>query len=190
MDKESQPVDIEESLQFVRKQKGLPPVSDWNPPFCGDIDMRIDREGRWYYKATPILRESMVELFASVMRHDDDDCYYLVTPVEKVRIQVEDVPFIIIDASMQDDGNYLLTTNVGNKVRISQYNPIFIGDGNSFEKGMLYTLVRDRLYARANRNVYYQLINDAEEHRKDGRVELRVHCGDSYFSIGEIEEGG
>ncbi|WP_313327836.1 DUF1285 domain-containing protein, partial [Stutzerimonas balearica] len=75
------------------EKRGLPPVHLWNPPFCGDLDMRVARDGTWYYLGTPIGRPAMVRLFSSVLRRDDDR-YFLVTPVEKVGIQVEDAPFV------------------------------------------------------------------------------------------------
>ena len=77
------------------EKKGLPPVHLWNPPFCGDLDMRIARDGTWYYQGTPIGRPAMVRLFSTVIRRDGED-YFLVTPVEKVGIQVEDAPFIAV----------------------------------------------------------------------------------------------
>ncbi len=76
--------------------KGLPPVHLWNPPFCGDIDMRIAGDGTWYYMNSPIGRKPLMKLFASVLRHDDDGKYYLVTPVEKCGIRVDDAPFVAI----------------------------------------------------------------------------------------------
>ncbi|WP_067522474.1 DUF1285 domain-containing protein [Endozoicomonas ascidiicola] len=183
---------VGKSLQLLKKQKGLPPVHSWNPPFCGDIDMRIDREGRWHYNGSPIAREKMVSLFATVMRRDDDD-YYLVTPVEKVRIQVEDVPFVVIAADVQDGEagkEYHLTTNIGDQVVVGKGSPILSGERAGFLADMLYVLVRDRLYARVNRNVFYQLVNDAQERVIEEGVELVVSSGGELFSIGVLKEEG
>gem|GEM_PF-497137 len=85
------------------RKKGPPPVHLWNPPFCGDLDMRIARDGRWYYMGTPIGRPAMVRLFSSVIRRDGED-YFLVTPVEKVGIQVEDVPFVATRLEVEGEG--------------------------------------------------------------------------------------
>ena len=78
----------------------LPPVHLWDPPICENIDMRIDREGRWYFMNSPIGRERMVRLFSRVLRYDQDGHYYLVTPIEKIRLTVDDKPFLIIDYSI------------------------------------------------------------------------------------------
>ena len=78
----------------------LPPVHLWDPPLCENVDMRIDREGRWYFMNSPIGRERMVKLFSRVLRFDDDGFYYLVTPIEKIRLFVEDKPFLIIDTGV------------------------------------------------------------------------------------------
>ncbi|MEL6517524.1 MAG: DUF1285 domain-containing protein, partial [Pseudomonadota bacterium] len=82
---------------------GLPPVHLWNPPFCGDLDMRIARDGTWFYLGTPIGRPGLVRLFSSILRRDGDD-YFLVTPVEKVGITVEDAPFVAIDFEATGEG--------------------------------------------------------------------------------------
>ena len=89
-------------LAQIPKAKGLPPVHLWNPDFCGDIDMRIARDGTWYYLGTPIGRKPMVRLFSTIIRRDGDD-YFLVTPVEKVGIRVDDAPFVAVD--MHADGD-------------------------------------------------------------------------------------
>ena len=86
-------------LGEARAAKGPPPVHLWNPPFCGDIDMRIARDGTWFYMNSPIGRKPLVQLFSSVLRLEGDGKYYLVTPVEKVGIRVEDAPFTAIRSS-------------------------------------------------------------------------------------------
>ncbi len=78
-------------------KRGLPPVDRWNPPFCGDIDMEIRADGTWFYMGTPIGREALVRLFSTVLRRDEDGKTYLVTPVEKVGIRVEDAPFLAVE---------------------------------------------------------------------------------------------
>ena len=101
--------------------KGMPPVESWEPAFCGDIDMEIKRDGTWFYLGTPIARPAMVELFSSVLRKDADGKTYLVTPVEKLGIRVEDAHFIGVelDASGQEDAQVLtLRTHVGDVVEI------------------------------------------------------------------------
>src|ERR1051326_2768873 len=83
--------------------KGLPPVHLWNPPFCGDLDMRIGADGTWYYLKTPIGRPALVKLFASVLKREGDD-YFLVTPVEKCGIQVDDAPFVAVELKVASGG--------------------------------------------------------------------------------------
>jgi hypothetical protein len=85
------------------KTRGLPPVESWNPPFCGDIDMEIKRDGTWFHEGTPIGRRGLVKLFASILIREGDK-YFLVTPVEKVGIRVEDAPFIAIDFEAEGKG--------------------------------------------------------------------------------------
>src|SRR4029077_114840 len=85
------------------RSKGLPPVERWNPPFCGDLDMRIGADGTWYYLKTPIGRPALVKLFASVLKREGDK-YFLVTPVEKCGITVDDAPFLAVELKTQDDG--------------------------------------------------------------------------------------
>ena len=109
----SDPMQIARLLQSESGGKKLPPIHLWNPDFCGDIDMEIKRNGQWFYMGTPIGRAPLVKLFSSVMRREDDDCYYLVTPVEKVRIRVEDAPFLItlveqIERDLQGGGQIVL----------------------------------------------------------------------------------
>jgi len=84
-------------------KRGLPPVHLWNPPFCGDLDMRIARDGTWFYLGTPIGRAPLVRLFSTILRRDGDD-YFLVTPVEKVGITVDDAPFVAIDFNIKNNG--------------------------------------------------------------------------------------
>lgn len=79
------------------KGRGPAPVEQWDPPFCGDMDMLVARDGTWIHEGKPIRRASLVELFASILKLEEDGEYYLVTPVEKVRIQVEDCPFVVLD---------------------------------------------------------------------------------------------
>ncbi|WP_257265030.1 DUF1285 domain-containing protein [Endozoicomonas sp. ONNA2] len=175
------------NLQFL--DKGLPPVHSWNPPFCGDIDMRISRDGRWHYNGSPIGRESMVKLFASVLRHDDDGHYYLVTPVEKVRIQVEDVPFVAVSAEVRlgaDGPEYLFTTNVNDQVVLNHEHPLKMMENPETGESAPYIRVRDRLEALVSRNVFYQLVAEAIETPVAGGVELSIRSQGQGYSLGMV----
>lgn len=150
---------------------GPPPVHLWNPPFCGDLDMRVDREGRWHYQGTPIGREPLVRLFASVLRRDVDLRYYLVTPVEKVGIVVEDAPFIAVDLDVEGDGaarRIRFSTNVGDETVLGPERPLrVIEDAGGAPRP--YVLVRGRLEARLDRKTFYRLVDVAEVEPESGR---------------------
>lgn len=157
-------------------------VEQWNPPFCGDIDMRICHDGHWEYMGSPIARESMVRLFASVLRREGD-CYYLVTPVEKVRIQVDDVPFIVI-GFQQREGDIIFTTNMGDHFTLDNQHPLKLSSSGS--QPVPYIRVRNRLDARLHRNVFYQLVDMAEEREVNGVRQLCVASGNDYYSLGDL----
>ncbi|MFP7672173.1 DUF1285 domain-containing protein [Marivita sp. S0852] len=142
------------------KGKGLPPVHLWNPPFCGDLDMRIARDGTWFYLGTPIGRFELVKLFSSILRKDDDK-YYLVTPVEKVGITVEDAPFVATDFDVQGDGqNQVLTfsTHVGDTAVAGADHPIRVERDPKTGEPSPYILVRDNLEALIDRKSFYRLV--------------------------------
>ena len=107
--------------------KGLPPVEKWNPDFCGDLDIEIKADGTWFYMGTPIGRQPLVRLFSTVLRKDIDGKTYLVTPVEKVGIRVEDAPFLAVELNVSSEGvDQIITfrTNVGDVVEASADNPL------------------------------------------------------------------
>ncbi|NBN63230.1 DUF1285 domain-containing protein [Microvirga tunisiensis] len=137
-----------------------PPVERWNPPFCGDIDMRIAANGSWHYLGSPIGREALVRLFASVLRHDEDGCHYLVTPVEKVRIRVDDAPFLAVELHAEGQGaaqRLTLRTSVGDVVVAGPDHRLrFVVEP---ETGGLkpYVRVRGRLDALLARPLLYEL---------------------------------
>lgn len=141
-------------------KKGLPPVDKWNPPFCGDIDMEIKRDGTWFYLGTPIGRHALVKLFSTIIRKDGED-YFLVTPVEKVGIRVEDAPFVAVDFSVSDEG-LEFETNVGDKALASADHPIrVVRDPQSGEPSP-YILIRRNLEALIDRKSFYRLVELGE----------------------------
>ena len=145
--------------------------------------MRICADGHWEYMGSPIGRASMVRLFASVLRKEDDGCYYLVTPVEKVRIQVDDAPFVAIAAEQVGD-DLIFESNVGDKVRLDDDHPLKIRPS---EGSMApYILVRGQLEARIHRNLYYELIHRSEPSLVNGTEHLCLRSGGRLFSLGEI----
>lgn len=165
---------------------GVRPVESWNPRFCGDIDMRIAADGTWYYLGTPIGREALVRLFASVLRKDEDGRTYLVTPVEKVGIAVEDAPFVAVEMHGAGDGRdrrLTFRTNVGDVVEAGPEHPLRfeIDPDNGGLKPYLH--VRGRLEARVGRAVTYDLLDLGEDHPVDGVPHFGVWSNGRFFPI-------
>ncbi|MBY6113826.1 DUF1285 domain-containing protein [Mameliella alba] len=169
------------SARAAGKGRGLPPVHKWNPPFCGDLDMRIARDGTWFYLGTPIGRFELVRLFSSILRKDGDD-YFLVTPVEKVGITVEDAPFVAVDFEVEGQGeSQVLTfeTHVGDFAPAGPDHPIrVVRDPESGEPSP-YVLVRANLEALIDRKSFYRLVDLGAHH--DGW--FGVWSGGQFFPI-------
>ena len=140
--------------------RGLPPVHLWNPAVCGDIDIRIRRDGVWLHEGTPIGREALVRLFSTVLRKDDDG-FWLVTPVEKLRIVVEDAPFIAVRVDVED-GVLRFTTNVGDEVVAGPDHPIRVEIAAETGEPRPYLHVRRGLEALIARPVFYELAQMAK----------------------------
>ena len=155
-----------------RTGKGQPPVDDWEPAFCGEINMEIKRDGTWFYLGTPILRPAMVELFSSVLRKDADGKTYLVTPVEKLGITVEDAHFIGVELDVSGvEHNQALTlcTHVGDVVEIGPQH-VMRFEVEPLHGGIKpYIHVRGRLEALASRAVTHQLMALGEIIEIDGQ---------------------
>ncbi|MDG9780689.1 DUF1285 domain-containing protein [Metapseudomonas otitidis] len=174
-------------LAQLPKGKGLPPVHLWNPDFCGDIDMRIARDGTWYYLGSPIGRKPMVRLFSSIIRRDGDD-YFLVTPVEKVGITVEDAPFVAVSVEVSGEGERQVlrfVTHVEDEVEAGAEHPIRVVIDAVTQEPSPYVHVRANLEALIHRNVFYQLVELAVVREIDGRRWLGVWSGGEFFPIGE-----
>jgi len=165
--------------------KGLP-VEQWNPPFCGDLDMRIAADGTWHYLGSPINRPELVRLFARVLRREGDR-YFLVTPVEKVGIVVDDVPFLATEMTRFDaEGEPVLIfqTNMGDRVVCGAQHRLRFAD--SVKGGLIpYLHVRADLWAKVSRSLYYELV-DLGEVRDFGREEVfGVASGGVFFPIAD-----
>ncbi|KFJ93171.1 hypothetical protein PSOLE_46540 [Pseudomonas oleovorans subsp. oleovorans] len=166
--------------------KGLPPVHLWNPDFCGDIDMRIARDGTWYYLGTPIGRKPMVRLFSTIIRRDGDD-YFLITPVEKVGIKVDDAPFVAVTLQVEGEGEAQVLrfiTNVEDEVVAGAEHPIRVEIDPVTLEPSPYILVRRNLEALIHRNVFYQLVELAVEREVDGKPWLGVWSAGQFYPIG------
>jgi hypothetical protein len=166
--------------------RGLPPVHLWHPAHCGDIDIVIKKSGLWFHEGTPIGREALVRLFSTVLRKDPDG-YHLVTPVEKMRIEVEDAPFVAIrlDAITDDDGRPLLrfTTNVGDVTDAGPDNPIRVEADPETQEPRPYVHVRRGLEALILRPVFYELSELGEERDRPEGPTLCVQSAGAWFPI-------
>jgi len=153
------------SLRAALDSTNLPPVHQWHPETTREIDMRIARNGDWFYQGSRIHRERMVRLFSTVLRCDDDGSTYLVTPQERLKIQVEDAPFtaVLLHKEGQAENQHLiLTTNTGDKVLAGEHHPIVVEYSQPDGEPSPYILVRDRLRALISRSVFIELAQLAE----------------------------
>ncbi|MBB4955243.1 hypothetical protein H4S14_003279 [Agrobacterium vitis] len=174
------------SEQTAGGKAGLPPVDQWNPPFCGDIDMDIKADGTWFYMGTPIGRAPLVRLFSTVLRKDEDGRTYLVTPVEKVGIRVTDAHFIAVEMSVSDrQGEPVLSfrTNVGDVIEANAEHPLTFTNDN--EQLKPYLLVRGRLQALVSRAVTYDLLAQGSVMDIDGREMFAIRSGGATFPVME-----
>lgn len=169
--------------------KGPPPVHLWNPPFCGDIDMRIAADGTWFYLKTPIGRPALVKLFASVLKREANQ-YFLVTPVEKVGITVDDAPFLAVEMQAQDqpEGRVLrFRTNVDDWVECGPEHALRFDSepGTGGLKPYLY--VRHDLWAKVTRPLFYDLVGLGEEREIGGVRMFGVASKNSFFAMAPAE---
>jgi hypothetical protein len=176
-----------EALLKAQAGDRLPPVERWNPPYCGDIGMAIQRDGTWLYQRSPIGRKALVKLFSRVLRKDEDGRHYLVTPVEKVDVAVADAPFLAVEMEVQGQGpeqRLIFRTNVDDVVRCGPSHPLrfVVEEGSGGLKP--YLLVRGRLEALVTRAVYYDLVELALE-GEDGS--LGVWSDGAWFAMPESE---
>jgi hypothetical protein len=172
--------------QIPKSGKGLPPVHLWNPDFCGDIDMRIARDGTWFYLGTPIGRKPMVRLFSTIIRRDGDD-YFLITPVEKVGITVDDAPFVATLLDVQGEGESQVlrfTTNVEDVVEAGADHPLRVSIDPATQEPAPYLHVRANLEALIHRNVFYQLVDLSVTREIDGERWMGVWSDGEFFRIG------
>lgn len=162
--------------------RGLPPVHLWHPTHCGDIDIVIKKDGLWFHEGSPIGREALVRLFSTVLRKDPDG-FHLVTPVEKMKITVEDAPFIAVRVDKVGDTLKFLT-NVGDEVEAGSENEIRVEmDANTGEPRP-YLHVRRGLEALIARPVFYELVELAEERETPDGPRLGVASGGAWFPVG------
>jgi uncharacterized protein len=166
-------------------KKGPPPVHLWNPPFCGDIDMEIRRDGTWFYLGTPMGRMGLVKLFSSILWREGD-AYFLVTPVEKVGIRVVDAPFVAVDCTVTGSGSaqtLSFTTNVDDAVTAGPANPIRVTRDPVTGEPSPYVLVRRNLEALIDRKTFYRLIDIGAHAPHDGADWFGLWSGGTFFPV-------
>jgi uncharacterized protein len=169
--------------------KGLPPLHLWNPPFCGDLDMRIASDGTWFYLGTPIGRPALVRLFSTILKREDGK-HFLVTPVEKVGIRVDDAPFLAVEMVGQSDsgGRRLrFRTNVDDWVTCDSSHRLRFepaADGGLTP----YLHVRADLWAKVTRALYYDLVDMGEERVVDGSAMFGIASAGGFFAMAEAEQ--
>jgi uncharacterized protein len=170
--------------------KGPPPVERWNPPFCGDLDMRIATDGTWYYLKTPIGRPALVKLFASVLKREGDK-YFLVTPVEKCGIQVEDAPFVAVEMKIEQrtsDRILHFRTNVDDWVACGAEHPLRFESEPGTGGLKPYLHVRRDLWAKVTRTLFFDLVELGEEQDVAGRTMFGVVSMGTFFAMAGAEQ--
>lgn len=171
--------------QATEGRRGPAPVHLWNPPYCGDLDIRIARDGQWWYLGTPIGRKELVRLFASVLKHEDGR-YYLVTPVEKIGIAVDDAPFVAVDFEVAEPGptqTITFETNVGDRTVAGPDNPIRVVRDPDTGEPAPYVHVRSGLEALIDRKSYYRLVEVGENQPVDGTRWFGLRSGGVFFPV-------
>ena len=166
-------------------KKGPPPVHLWNPPFCGDLDMRIARDGTWFYLGTPIGRSGLVRLFSSILKREGDS-YFLVTPVEKVGITVDDAPFVAVDFETEGEGTaqaISFTTHVGDTVNAGPEHPIRVERDAQTGEPAPYVMVRAGLEALIDRKSFYRLMESGAHAPHEGRDWFGLWSGGTFFPV-------
>jgi uncharacterized protein len=172
------------SLAASLKDRKLPPVDQWNPAYCGPIDMRIARDGSWYYLGTPIGRPAMVKLFASILRREPDGSHVLVTPVEKVGITVDDAPFVAVELISDGQGaarQMAFRLNTDDMVMVDQAHPIRMATDASGTPRP-YVMVRGGMEALINRAVFYELVALADSEATPG-ARFGLWSQDVFFAL-------
>ena len=166
-------------------RKGPAPVHLWNPPFCGDLDMEIRRDGTWFYLGTPIGRPALVRLFSSILKREGD-AYFLVTPAEKVGIRVEDAPFVAVDVEAEGAGRDLrltFRTQVGDEVTAGPDHPIRVLRDPATGEPAPYVLVRANLEALIDRKTFYRLVELGTHEEHEGARWFGLWSDGAFFPV-------
>ena len=167
------------------KESEPAPVHLWNPPYCGELDIRITRDGNWHYNRSPIGRKRLVKLFSNILKKEGN-FYYLVTPVEKIKIQVDDAPFLIVDIESKTvNGTQEITflTNTETEFSLGSKNPLRILFKNHTQEPSPYVVVRKNLEGLIDRKTFYRLIEKSDFHLHKGASWLGIWSQNVFFPI-------
>jgi hypothetical protein len=180
---------LESITAAIGEGREAPPVHLWNPPFCGDIDLRIASDGTWHYLGTPIGRPAMVRLFASVLKREGER-YFLVTPVEKIGIRVDDAPFLAVGMEQDGAGDeraLVFRTNVGDVVRCDLDHALRFEPEAGTDGIKPYLHVRRDLWALVTRALFFDLVALGETRKFEGREEFGIASAGEFFPMAPAE---
>lgn len=177
---------LDRILERIKSHK-LPPVQDWDPPLTGELDMRIDRDGKWHYMGSLIRRDSMVRLFSTVLKREGG-AHFLVTPVEKYRIQVEDAAFIAVEVERigTEIPALVFRTNVGDEVIAGADHPVTVDYTGTKNEPRPYLEVRHGLMALISRNVFYQIAGWSHTANTGGHPQVLIESCGQEFVLGRL----
>lgn len=167
--------------------EGSPPVEKWHPEFCGEMDLIIKADGSWWHEGSPIGREKLVKLFSTILRKDEDGRHYLVTPYEKIGIQVERAAFTIVRLDNEGEGasqQLFFTSNVGEVIALSPKRPLRVETDARTQEPAPFIAVRGRLEASLARSVFYELVDMASEIDTPHGPQLGVYSAGVFFPLG------
>ncbi|PXX91896.1 DUF1285 domain-containing protein [Marinobacter vulgaris] len=173
-----------ESAQAESRE--LPPLEKWNPELSGDIDIVIARDGQWLFEGRPIRREALVKMFSTILRREDDGEYYLVTPVEKWRITVEDTPLLAHSLHALGEGRdqvLVVTTNIGETIEIGATHPLRVGTYDGSDEPRPVVKVRHGIEARLVTAAYYDLAELVTEDSPEGQTGLGVWSNGNFYKV-------
>lgn len=184
-----EPSAIEAQLKAAHtSEKGLPPLDQWHPELSGDIDIRIARDDSWFYKGALMERRALTRLFSTIMRREDDNEYYLVTPVEKWRIQVEDTPLQAHSLKAVGEGEHqelYLTTSTDEILLLGDLHPLVVGVYPGSDEPRPVVHVRHGLEARLVTSAFYDLAGYVVENPRSSSGSLGVWSDGVFFEIGQ-----
>lgn len=174
--------------RLARTAERLTYSANWQPPYAGDSEMRIARDGRWFYQGGEITRLALVQLFSRLLRREGEQ-YFLVTPVEKLSIEVEDAPFVSVDVNVIEQAGQqqvYVTTNLGDTVLISPEHPLQVEVDPESQEPSPYLTIGGNLKVLVQRNDFYRLVDCGEERQLDGQSVFGICSQGDFYLLGVL----